>query len=71
MTIVPGVAGHAPSPVDRMRLLEARSYLSFLSTELGAGVRKGVLRGEVAGEILAARGAQAGAGSATGSPGRW
>jgi len=54
VTVVPATAGREPSPVDRVRWLEAESYLSFLAAELGEGVRADVRRGAVVEEILAA-----------------
>ena len=57
VTVVPGAAGREPSPADRVRLLEAESYLSFLAAELGDGARADVRRGEVVEEILGATGA--------------
>ena len=57
VTVVPGAAGRKPAAAERMRVLEAESYISFLAAELGGGVRTDVLRGEVVEEILAAAGA--------------
>jgi nucleotide-binding universal stress UspA family protein len=57
VTVVPAGAGREPSPADRVRWLEAESYLSFLAADLGAGVRAEVRRGEVLEEILGASGA--------------
>lgn len=54
VTVVPGAAGREPSPVDRVRSLEAESYLSFLAAELGDGVRTDVRHGDVVEEILGA-----------------
>lgn len=57
LTVVPGAAGRESSPADRVRLLEAESYLSFLAAELGDGARAEVRRGDVVEEILGATGA--------------
>jgi nucleotide-binding universal stress UspA family protein len=57
VTVVPAAAGREPSAADRVRLLEAKSYLSFLAAELGDKARADVRRGEVVQEILSATGA--------------
>jgi nucleotide-binding universal stress UspA family protein len=52
--VVPGSAGSRPTPLEELRLIEAESYLSFLASEPGDGVRTEVRHGAVAEEILAA-----------------
>lgn len=54
LTVVPGAVGRDPSPADRLRWLEAESYLSFLGAELGEGVRANVRRGDAVEQILGA-----------------
>lgn len=57
VTIVPGAAGRDPSPADRVRRLEAESYLSFVASEMGDGVRADVRHGDVVEGILGEAGA--------------